>query len=160
MTASGGGDEDGGDGDGADLVGGVGVQALDARKYMYLVHNKSLASSKGKGAMYLRLLLGYDEDGKPVLEYLHRLLLWLYVGPPARPEHDVCMHLCDIGVCACVRHMYWGTRAANYRSATDEYLDMIRTQWFARYDREGCPNLPGSGLKSAGAVATGAAGRQ
>ena len=126
-------------------------------KYMYLVENTSERSKNAPGTLYLQLLLGWDADKQPVFEYLHRLVLWAYVGPPlvevdeggelswTRVDEAVCMHLCDNACCACARHLYWGTRAANFRGDPVEYYDMVISTWNSRYGIEG-KRLPGNVL--------------
>ena len=44
--------------------------------------------------------------------YLHRLLCWMYRGPPAGPSLEVC-HMCEKKLCLAPWHLVWDTHQQN-----------------------------------------------
>lgn len=111
-----------------------------ARAHMHVIYNDSHLATEEKGGLYLRICLGKDALGRSIFEYVHRLILWACTGPPPKPQKgesiDVCMHLCDAGMCVCLCHLYWGTRAANLRSDPEEYSYMIEVNARTRKNKE------------------------
>lgn len=60
---------------------------------------------------YLMVCLGRNHNKSRVWEYAHRLVSWMVQGP-SHPD-QVCMHLCDNGLCLAGRHLVWGSKVAN-----------------------------------------------
>lgn len=79
--------------------------------------------SKGRSRQgYLQVLLGKDALQQPVWEYVHRLLLWIYVGPSHARD---CMHLCDEPRCCCPKHLWWGSRGSNVDGSYESYMSVV-----------------------------------
>ena len=57
----------------------------------------------------------YKVKSIEVAESAHRLLLWMFAGPPADPTHVV-MHTCGNRRCLCVAHLYYGRQRDNVRN--------------------------------------------
>jgi hypothetical protein len=72
--------------------------------------------------------LGYEAQtpdgkrGKVVREGVHRLLLWMLIGPPQH-ANQVCIHLCDNKKCVNPMHLVWASRAQNCRGDAAAYLE-------------------------------------
>lgn len=93
---------------------------------------------------YYVIALGRDGRGKRIWEYVHRLLLWVYAGPPpnevesseseSEPDsagaepHYVALHVCDRKDCVNPVHLYWGTRSDNRVADTATYAKLIKAR--------------------------------
>lgn len=94
---------------------------------------------------YYIISLGRDSNGKRIWEYVHRLLLWVYAGPPSNESessesesdsagaelnnpHYVALHVCDRKDCLNPVHLFWGTRSDNRVADTETYTTLINAR--------------------------------
>jgi hypothetical protein len=64
----------------------------------------------------------------PVMELLHRLVLWAYVGPPPACPSDqqmVACHVCGNPWCLNPKHLYWATKARNTMNNRDVHQAIV-----------------------------------
>jgi hypothetical protein len=119
------------------------LNSSNARDFFQMSMPSKLAQRgrRYRHASYLRACIGYTDHLSPsklVWEYVHRLVLWCYVGPPRGEIDDsitlnVCMHICSNPLCLNPRHLYWGDRASNAKAEVPEvhvhrtHIDTVRS---------------------------------
>ena len=95
-------------------------------------HKPKTHKHRGGGPLgYLSMVLGHECPGRPVKEYVHRLVLLGIHGPPPDASHKVAMHTCHNPGCLNPHHLLWGSHKDNKLrgvAALSRYRILIQSQ--------------------------------